>query len=89
MKPQISKTQAREKIETFFQKEDFTSEEARKIKRLAMKFNIKLGEKRKLFCKKCLSRLKGKTRITKNYKTIKCENCGYLNKFRLAGGKHA
>ena len=83
MKKRLSKTEAKEKIDSFFKKSDFTTEEVKKIKRLAMKFNIKLKDYRKKFCKKCLSKLKGKTRIFKNYKTVECSMCSYKNRWRI------
>jgi len=83
MKPKLSKKEAQEKINEFFKRKDFTAEEVRKIKRLAMKFNIKLGMRRKKFCKKCFSQLRGKARVTKFYKTIECEKCGYNNRHKL------
>lgn len=83
MKTKLNKTEAREKINNFFKKKSFIAEEIRKIKRLAMKFNIKLGEKRRLFCKKCLNKLKGRTRISKRYKIVECSNCNYKNKIKL------
>ena len=79
----LSKREAQDKINEFFKKELFNSEEARKIKRLAMKHNIKLGKLRAKFCKKCLSQLKGKTRISKTRKTITCLNCGYRSKIKI------
>jgi len=82
MKTTINKTEAKEKIEKFFSG-DFSPEQLKKIKRLAMKFNIKLGEKRKLFCSKCLNPLSGKLSITKTHKTIVCRFCGFRNKHRL------
>jgi RNase P subunit RPR2 len=83
MKPTINKMEAKEKIEQFFSKSDFTPEQLKKIKRLAMKFNIKLGDKRKLFCKKCLNPLAGKLSITKSHKTVECKSCGFRNKIRI------
>ena len=83
MKYQLSKQEAQEKISNFFERESFKKEEMKKIKRLAMKFKIKLKDKRKKFCKKCLSQLKGKTRISKTHKTIICQFCGYKNKFKV------
>ena len=83
MKTSLSKTEALDKINNFFQRESFSSDEVKKIKRLAMKFNIKLADKRKLFCKKCFSKLRGKTRVTKTHKTIICEICRTLNKFSI------
>lgn len=83
MKVNISKSDAKKKIEEFFEKEKFSAAEVKKIKRLAMKFNIKLGSYRRKFCKKCLSKLEGKIRINKNYKNVECRNCGFLNRFRI------
>lgn len=83
MKTNLSKTEARKKVEKFFEKDNFTSEEMRKIKRVAMKFKIRLGERRKAFCKKCLAKLKGKTRISKGFKTIECANCKFKNRFKI------
>lgn len=83
MKTKLSKTEAKDKINSFFKKSNFTAEEVKKIKRLAMKFNITLKEQRKKFCKSCLSKLRGKTRITKTYKTIECSSCNYKNKFKI------
>lgn len=83
MKEKLSKTEAQEKVNNFFSKSDFQPEQLRKIKRLAMKFKIKLGEKRKFFCKKCLSKLRGKIRVSKTRKSVECEKCGFRNKFKL------
>ena len=83
MKKEMSKTQAKEKIEQFFSK-PFTPEQLGKIKRLAMKFNLKLEGKRKLFCKKCLNPLAGKLSVTKTHKTVECKSCGFKNKVRIS-----
>lgn len=83
MKTSLNKTQAKEKIESFFQKERFSKEDMKKIKRIAMKFRIPLKQYKKLFCKKCLSHLKGSIRISKTHKTIICDNCSFRNKFRM------
>lgn len=84
MEKKLSKKQAQEKIQEFFQTSNFKPEELKKIKRLAMKYRIRLGTLRKKFCKKCLNSLKGKTRITKTHKTVICKNCQAKNKFKLA-----
>ena len=84
MKLRLTKKQAEEKIEDFFKKYSFKSEDLKKIKRLAMKYKIKLKDKRKKFCKKCLSQLRGKIRISKTHKTIICQSCRYGNKFKLS-----
>ena len=84
MKTNLNKTQAKEKVDSFFKKQSFTKEEMRKIRRIAMKFKIRLKDKRKTFCKHCLSQLKGKTRISKGYKTIQCSFCNYKNRFKIS-----
>lgn len=83
MKKDLSKTKAKETVDSFFSKEDFSSKDVKKVKRLAMKYKITLGVQRKNFCKKCLSKLKGKTKITNNSKSIVCSSCGYKNKFAV------
>jgi RNase P subunit RPR2 len=83
MKIKMSRTEAGKTIDRFFLQERFSSEEVRKIKRLAMKFNIKLGKYRKLFCKNCLLKLRGKLRINNGHKTIVCENCGCKNMYKI------
>ena len=86
MKKELSKREAILEIERFFTRDNFTPEEVKTIKKLAMKFRIRLGDKRANFCKKCFSKLKGKTRISRVYRTVECQNCGLLNRLRI---KHA
>ena len=45
MKKKLTKKEAEEKINEFFKNDNFDSEEMKKIKKLAMKFNIKFREK--------------------------------------------
>ena len=85
MKDRISKHEASEAIDNFFSGSTLDSERVRKINRLAMKFNIKLGKYRTRFCKKCYGDLNnGKTRITKTHKKITCGNCGFVNKSTIS-----
>ncbi len=77
--------EAEKKIEEFFQREKFNPEELKKIRRMAMKFKIKLGDKRKKYCKRCFNRLEGKIKITREHKTIICGSCGFPNKWKLVG----
>ena len=84
----MSKTQAKEEIKEFFQSNNIknkTSKEIKKIKRLMMSYNIKLKDKRKLFCKKCLMPFneKNKIRTSKDYKIIICDNCGYKARWKI------
>jgi RNase P subunit RPR2 len=83
VKTKLSRIGAKEKIDEFFKRGSFTPEEVRKVKKLAMKFKIRLGEYRKRFCKNCLSKLKGKTRVTRFYKTVECADCSFKNRFKI------
>jgi RNase P subunit RPR2 len=83
MKTSLNRKQVEEKIGEFFQQASFTPEQLKKVKRIAMKFNIKLGNYRRMFCKKCLNPLRGKLSITKTHKTIECKHCGFRNKIRI------
>jgi RNase P subunit RPR2 len=60
--------------------------EIKKTKKLAMSKNIKLGNLRKKFCKKCNILFDSKNseiRIKKGFKTIKCKKCNYVNKWKM------
>lgn len=83
MKKEISKTEAKQNIDIFFLKKSFTSKEMRKIRKLAMKYRIPLKDYKKQFCKSCLSKLEGKTRVSKTHKTRECKFCSYKNKFKI------
>lgn len=83
MNLKLSKREAEQKIHEFFKKDSFNREELMKIRRLAMKLKIKLGEYRRKYCKKCLFPLKGKIRLNKGYKTIQCKYCGFINRMRV------
>jgi RNase P subunit RPR2 len=82
MKKSLSKSEAIDKINSFFSK-PFTLKEVKKIKRLAMKYRISLKPHKGRFCKSCFSELKGKIKVSKEYKTITCEKCGKKNKRRI------
>ena len=80
-KKQISKTQVKKEIEKFFQDiKNKTPKEIKKIKRLAMSYNLPLKEKRKTFCKRCSYPYTGneRIRIKNKIKLISCKNCGYV-----------
>jgi len=83
VKKKGSKEEAKAKIDAFFERDDFSPKDVKKVKRLAMAFNVKLGKHRKKFCGNCLSPLRGKTRVTKTKKNIICENCGFINRTKL------
>jgi RNase P subunit RPR2 len=82
----LSKLEIEQKIKDVFSKTP-TSEQIKKIKKLAMSKNIKLKEYKKLFCKKCYSLFNSNNseiRIKKPYKIIKCKNCGYVNRWKMS-----
>ena len=86
MKKNFSKTEAKEKIDSFFKDiNEKTPSEIKKIKKLAMQYNIPLKEKRKLFCKKCCSVYKSpQIRIKNKIKIVKCNSCGEFNRTKLS-----
>ncbi len=85
MKEKLSKTEAKKEIEEFFENiKNKSSKEIKKIKKLAMKHNIKLGNLRKKICRKCYSPYKNsKTRIKNKTKSVVCENCGYISRWKM------
>ena len=85
MSKKISKVQAKEKINQFFSSiNSQTSKDVKKIKKIAMGHNLKLKEKKKLFCKKCLNPyMSPKIRIKNNVKTLVCENCNYVGRLKI------
>jgi len=85
MKKFLSKSEAKEKVEEFFRKiKSKNPAEVKKIQRLAKKYNIQLKEKRKTFCKKCLTPyVNPKTRINKKTKIVVCGKCGSIARWKL------
>jgi len=81
----LSKTEVQEIIKEIFSSNP-TPKEIKKVKRLAMSKNIKLGPLRKKFCKKCLTLFNStnqEIRIKKPFKIIKCKSCGYVSRYKL------
>jgi RNase P subunit RPR2 len=85
MKKQLSKTEAEKQIEEFFSNlNNKTVKDVKKIKRFAMAYNIKLGEKRKLFCKKCFSPHNNSSiSVKEGFVTIMCGKCNYKNRWKI------
>ena len=85
MKGKLSKLQLLKETDLFFSKiRNKSPSEIKKIKRLAMGKNIKLGRRKRLFCKKCLNPYKiPKTKIRRGIKTVICENCGYKSRWKI------
>ena len=86
MKIKLSKTEVQKEIEEFFKIfKNKTSKDIKKIKKLAMNKKISLKEKRKFFCKKCLTPYSGKEKIKINnkIKNLECKNCGKINRWKI------
>lgn len=84
-----SKKETQKEIEKFFSDvQSKTPKEIKKVKKLAMSQNIKLGDKRKLFCKKCFSPyMNSEIRTRKGIKTVKCGKCGYVSRYKISNPK--
>ncbi len=81
-----SKKEAEEKIKEFFSNiKNKTPDEVKKTKKLSMRHGLKLGQLRKKFCNKCLHTYSGKERIriNKGIKSVECENCGKVNRWKI------
>lgn len=85
MKKKISKKEAEKQIEEFFYHiSEKKPKEVKKIKKLAMSYNIKLGERRKLFCKGCFHPyIQPSIRIKNDIITTICENCKNKARWKL------
>jgi len=85
MKKSNSKKEAQKEIEDFFNNiKNKSAREVKKIKKLAISYKIPLKEKRKLFCKKCFNSYKNpKIRIKNRIKSVSCENCGFVSRWRI------
>ena len=81
----LPKEEKKKRIEYFFENiAGQKSKEVKKMKKLAMALNIPLGKKRKLFCRKCLVPYeKPKTRIKNSTKTVTCQNCGVVSRWKI------
>ncbi|MDP2925260.1 MAG: hypothetical protein Q8N99_02715 [Nanoarchaeota archaeon] len=84
-KQNLSREEIQEKIKDVFS--NFPNEkEIKNIKKLAMSKNIKLGDYKKKFCKKCCSffnAVNSEIRIKKGFRVIQCKECGYRNRYKL------
>ncbi len=83
----LSKKQARAMIDTFFStlNKETKPKEIKKIKRLAMAYNIRLRDYRKRFCKKCFAPFpwNAEIRVKKGRLVAKCKQCGYVARWKL------
>jgi RNase P subunit RPR2 len=88
MAKKSNKEDTKQKINEFFcDLEEKNPGDVMKIKKLAMSQNIKLGDKKKKVCKKCLTVIvPGKNceiKIKNNTKNVKCLECGFVNRWKL------
>ena len=82
----LSKTEANNEIKEFFRNiEDKSSRDVKKIKKLAMSYNLPLKDFRKKFCKECFTPYTGKEkiRIKNKMKIIGCKNCDNITRWRI------
>lgn len=85
MQKTLSKIEVAKEIQEFFSDiKNKNPEQVRKIKLLAMKRNLKLGENKKLFCKYCFNVYSNpEIRINKKTKSVKCERCKKISRWKL------
>ena len=97
MKKSLSKSEAQKQIEEFFHHiKNKKSEEVKKIKKFAMSYSIKLGERRKTFCKKCFHPyIDPSIRIKNDKISLTCEFCNTTSGWKFdekhlpqIGGSH-
>ncbi|MEX0920611.1 MAG: hypothetical protein WDZ69_03460 [Candidatus Pacearchaeota archaeon] len=84
-KQKVSRKEAAKEIDEFFNNiKNKTPGEVKKIKKLAMGYNLKLREKKKLFCRKCLAPYRNpKIRIKEGKKTVACEDCSHTARWKI------
>ncbi|VVB78721.1 Uncharacterised protein [uncultured archaeon] len=84
MKSELSKSETEKYIKEIFSKKS-SEKEIRYAKKLAMSKNIKLGNLRKKFCKKCylpFNSDNSKIRLKKGFKIVECK-CGHKSRYKL------
>ena len=85
MKKTFSKSEAEKIIYNFFENiQNKDAKQVKKIKKFSMAYNIKLGEKRKLFCKNCFAPYTDFGLIVKKgYARVLCGNCNYVARWKV------
>lgn len=83
----LSKLETEKKINEFFKNiKNKTSNDIKKIKKLAMHHHISLNKYKKLFCSGCFSvfnKDNSETRMKKGFKIIKCKRCNKIKRINL------
>lgn len=85
MKSNLNRQETEEYIKQVFSKKS-SQKEIKSAKKLAMGRNIKLGNLRKKFCKKCYTLFNSENseiRVKKGFKIIKCKNCRNTHRYKL------
>ena len=82
MKPKLNRKEAEQKIANIFSK-NAIPKEIKKAKKFAMSKNIKLGELRKKFCKKCYSPRLKVIGVKNKIKKVLCKDCGNVGRYKL------
>ncbi|MFA5258548.1 MAG: hypothetical protein WC979_03680 [Candidatus Pacearchaeota archaeon] len=85
MKSNLTKQEVNEYIKNIFLKQS-SAKEIKSAKKLAMSKNIKLGELRKKFCKKChfmFNPENSEVRIREGFKIIKCKGCNSISRYKM------
>lgn len=81
----LAKEETEKEINLFFKNiKNKNQREIKKIKRLAMRHNIKLKRKRKLFCKYCYSPKLKVLGIKKGVKSVICEVCKKTARWKIS-----
>jgi len=82
----FSKKEVEKKINHFFESiSKKTPKEIKKIKKLAMHYKIRLGNYKRLFCKKCyFPHVNSSIRIKNEFINIECRECNYKSRFRIS-----
>ena len=83
-KKRLTREQAEKEINDFFKNiKGKTPKNIKKIKRLAMGYNIKLREKRKMFCQNCFSTKLRVKSIKNKVKTVVCDKCNKVMRWKI------
>jgi len=87
MKPKkLSKKEVQEQVNKIFSLKNPIAQQIKKAKKLASSKNIKLGNLKRKFCKKCFTFFttnNNEIRIKKPFKIIKCKNCNHISRYKL------
>lgn len=78
----MGKEDVKREADEFF-KDKHDAEEVRKMRITAMGSQVKLGEKRKLFCKRCNSMELKVLGVKRGIKRVRCTKCDSISRWRV------